>query len=86
MLGWIDLIFLPFTDLLISSTRVKQLATGKNILLCDTRLLCQKTHLIQGRSLNYGLSEIHVYSFGEKAMHNWEKKKKKRKLVVMLFS
>lgn len=76
MLGWIDLIFLPFTDLLISSTRVKQLATGKNILICDTRLLCQKTHLIQGRSLNYGLSEIHFYSFGEKAMHNWEEKKK----------
>jgi len=74
MLDWIDLIFLPFIDLVISSTGVKQLATGNNILNLDTRLLCQKPYLIQGRSLNYGFSKTHVYSFGEHAMHNQKKK------------
>lgn len=74
MLDGIDLIFLCFIDLVISSKGMKQLATSNNILNCNTRLLCQKSHLIQGRSLNYGLSETHVYSFGEKAMHNQKKK------------
>lgn len=73
MLDWIDLIFMPFIDLVISRKEVKQLATVNNILNCDTRLFYQKPHPIKGRSLNYGLSEPHVYAFREKALHKQKK-------------